>query len=375
VNRRTFATAAPLSLFALPASAQLARISPGAPAATESDAIAKLAAEFMQAFQVPGLSVAVGHDDRLLYADAWGLADREKNERLTVDHRMRIASVSKPMTSVALFTLIERGALRLADRVFGPGALLDRDFGSPPYHSGIDRITVEHLLTHTAGGWPNDHTDPMFANLQMGHAELIALTLKTRPLDHAPGEHFAYSNFGFCVLGRVIEKVTRQRYAEFVQGAVLKRCGIEGMMIGGNTLADRQRGEVRYYNQDKFDAYGMNVTRMDSHGGWIARPSDLVRFALHVGRFDTPGQILRPETTRVMTSATQANAAYAKGWHVNRLDNWWHTGSLPGTQTFMARIHSGFCWAAFMNTRPTNAKADLDGLMWKMVRQVKGWRA
>jgi CubicO group peptidase (beta-lactamase class C family) len=347
------------------------------PTAAERAAMAASARAFMQSYAVPAFSVAVGHAGRIIYQDAFGVADREKNEPATPMHLFRIASVSKPITSTAIFSLLEQGRLHLGDRIFGPGGVLGTDFGAPPYRPQVDQITLEHLLTHTGGGWSNNRDDPMFTHPAMNHAQLIEWVLHNRSLDHPPGQSYAYSNFGYCVLGRVIEKLSRQSYAAFVEEAVLKRCGVSDMAIAGNTLAERQRGEVKYYGQNREDPYGMNVTRMDSHGGWIARPADLVQFAMHVSGFPAPPNILKPDTIRTMTTASSANAGYAKGWSVNKANNWYHNGSLPGTATIMVRTHSGFCWAAFINTqRPDSAlDGDLDNLIWSMVGQVKAWHA
>jgi CubicO group peptidase (beta-lactamase class C family) len=172
---------------------------------------------------------------------------------------------------------MEKRALALQDRVFGDGGILANDYGVLPSGSQIDQITIEHLLTHTCGGWTNDNTDPMFQQPQVDHATLIAWTLKNRPLTSQPGSKYAYSNFGYCVLGRVIEKITKRRYATFVQEAVLDAAGIKDMVIAGNSLADRLPREVRYYGQGGENPYNMNVRRMDSHGGWLARPAALAR--------------------------------------------------------------------------------------------------
>jgi len=345
-----------------------------APTPAEHAAMAQLAQAFMQKYAVPGLSIAIGHADKLVYEQAFGWADREAREPVSPQHLFRIASISKPITSVAIFSLIEEGRLGLSDRVFGPGAITGTDYGRPPYGPHIQDITVEHLLTHTAGGWSNHHADPMFMNPGMNHAELIASTLRNRPLDYPPGQHHDYSNFGYCVLGRVIEKITRQPYAKYVHGAVLRRCGINDMAIAGNTLGQRHAREVKYYEQGE-DPYGMNVKRMDSHGGWIARPADLVQFFSHVSGFSSPANILQPQTIKVMTTAPAANAGYAKGWAINK-GNWWHNGSLPGTSSIAVRTRSGFCWAAFTNTRRGHSSlgGDLDRLVWAMAREVKAWR-
>jgi len=313
----------------------------------------------------------------LVYAKGYGYADRNTGERAARSSLFRIASVSKPITSVALFTLIEAGRLRLDQPVFGGGGLLGNEYGVPPYSRYVEQIRLHHLMTHTCGGWANDGMDPMFHNPRMNHRQLIAWTVANRPLANAPGERYAYSNFGYCVLGRVIEKVTGQRYEEFVRDAVLKRCGIADMRIAGNTLAARASGEAVYYGAGGEDPYGMNVGRMDSHGGWLATAEDLVRFATHVDGLEASRSILDAGSIREMTTPTAANARYAKGWSVNGAPNWWHTGSLPGTTSLLVRTASGFTWAALANTREHSADTAgaLDETLWKMVKQVRRWRA
>ena len=77
----------------------------------------------------------------------------------------------------------------------------------------------------------------MFRNLKMNHKELITWAVQNQPLKNEPGPHYAYSNFGYCILGRVLERVSGQSYASFVHQAVLKPCGIQDMQLAGNTLA------------------------------------------------------------------------------------------------------------------------------------------
>jgi CubicO group peptidase (beta-lactamase class C family) len=374
---RLVAGTASLPILSRYSSAQPAPNPPNIPAPTASEraAIASLANAYLQKYNLAGLSFAVGYAGTVVYQDAFGLADREGNVAVTPNNLFRIASVSKTITSVTIFTLVEQGRIKLTNKVFGPGAITGTDYGQPPYNPGIDQITVEHLLTHTSGGWTNDSRDPMFTNPTMNQAQLITWTLKNRPLDYPPGQHYAYSNFGYCVLGRVIEKITGQVYADYVRATVLKSCGVTDMTIAGSTLADRQPNEVKYYG-DGDNPYGSNVTRMDSHGGWIARPADLVQFFMHVDGFAKPPNILKLATIQTMTTPTPLYANYAKGWMVNSASNWWHNGDLIGTMTEAVRTHTGFCWAAFCNSwhRPASDPLnDLDKLEWSMVQQVKSW--
>jgi CubicO group peptidase (beta-lactamase class C family) len=361
-----------------PAAGQLAVNPPKLPEVmpAERAAMAKLALAFMEKYDVPALSFAIGYGGEIIHADAFGFADRERSEPVSPARRFRIASVSKMLTSAAIFSLIEQGRITLSDYVFGPGAVLGTDFGRPPYSAGIDQITLEHLLMHTAGGWANGRGDPMFRPPNLSHFELIAWVLADRPLDHPPGTTHAYSNFGYCVLGRVIEKLTRRPYGDYIRGQILNRCGVTEMTIAGNTLEQRQSGEVKYYAQGGENPYGMNVRRMDSHGGWIARPADVVNFLMHIDGYAKPPNILKPDTIRTMTTGSAVSPGYAKGFSINKYGNVWHNGSLPGTSTIAVRTRGGFCWAAFTNTRRNNSalNSDLDRLNWDMVRKVASWQ-
>jgi CubicO group peptidase (beta-lactamase class C family) len=370
------ATGAALSQPTILRTVQAAVTAPSAkPTERESPAINTVAREFMEKFKVPGLSIAIARHGEFVHQQGFGFADMEARTPVTPDHTFRIASISKPVTSATVFALIEQGRLRLDDRVFGERGLLRFDYGKN-LPGRVEEITVRHLLTHTCGGWGNKKNDPMFRDPKLSQREIIEWTLNNVPLEHAPGTSYAYSNFDYCVLGRLLEKVARMPYPQLAQLQVLTKCGINSMRIAGNTLAERTKSEVVYYSPTSGgNPYGMNVPRMDAHGGWIATASDLVRFALGVDGMSTTRNILKPETIRTMTTPWKENAGYACGWSVNRIPNWWHGGSLPGTSTILVRTASGLCWAALTNTRTEEISSALDRMMWRMVRSVPAWRA
>jgi CubicO group peptidase (beta-lactamase class C family) len=334
-------------------------------------ALTSMANAFMRDCAVPGLSVAIAKHGKSSYRQAFGLADTKKMEPVAPSSLFRIASVSKPFTSAAIFTLIEQGKLALDTRVFGPDALLGTAYGKPPYNPGVDRITIEHLLTHTSGGWPKGADDPMFLHQEADHKALISAVLKNRPLDFAPGMHYAYSNFGFCVLGRVIERVSGMGYADYVRRYILQVCGIEGMHIAGNG-GKRSPDEVRYYDQEGRDPYYINVSRLDAAGGWLATPGDIVQFATRVDGFPTDANILKQDTITMMTTGSEANPHYAKGWEVNGRGTWWHIGDLPGSSAVVMRTPAGYCGAACMNTRrmQPDIRIKLEHMVRDMIRGI-----
>jgi CubicO group peptidase (beta-lactamase class C family) len=339
------------------------------PSAAEQDAIAAIAKAFMEKFQVPALSVAFGTDESPLFSAAYGMADKDRSEKVTPEHRFRIASVAKPVTAVAIFRLIEQGKLKLDEPVFGKRRYFEADLPAARQER-LEKITIHHLLDHTCGGWGNSRNDPMFMHPDLRHGDLIERTLEEQPLEHEPGTHYSYSNFGYCLLGRIIEKVSRKSYTSFTGESVFKPAGITGMELAGNTRDERAKNEVIYYEGES--PYGMNVRRMDSHGGWIASPADLVKFLVHSGK---TGGLLKPESIATMTTAPACHGGYACGWAVNGARNRWHNGSLPGTSSIAVRTSGGLSWAALTNVRREGIDLALDQMMWQMAKAVPAWNA
>jgi hypothetical protein len=87
----------------------------------------------------------------------------------------------------------------------------------------------------------------------------------------------------------------------------------------------------------------------------------------------TKRDLLEEATIKTMTTASTANKGYAKGWQVNKSNNWWHNGSLPGTSSIMVRTSDGFCWAGLTNIRNPSIDPDLDKMLWDMKGSVSVW--
>ena len=342
------------------------------------DAATGLIVPFMQKWAVPGFSFAVSRNGSITAARAYGYANRITREIATPDHSFRIASVSKPITSTAVHMLIEQGRLAATDLVFGPGALLGTTYGTQPYSARLRAVTLQHLLEHTAGGWVNnDGNDPMFQQMALSQDALITWTLDNRPLDHDPGTTYGYSNFGYCLLGRIVQQITGMSYGDFVRHSVLQPSGAGHMFLAGATAPDRATAEAMYTGLDRAAPYEIRVDRMDAHGGWAATPADVLRFCFSVDGLPTPPDLLQPATRTAMTTASAARPVsattpgYARGWAVNSVNTIWHDGTLTGTQSILVRPSDGRAWSAVCNAgRPGTALADeFDTLMWK-VQQV-----
>jgi N-acyl-D-amino-acid deacylase len=231
-------------------------------------------------------------------------------------------------------------------------------------------------------------------------AQQVAQYMLTAPLDFAPGSRYAYSNFGYCLLGRIIEKKTQMPYEQYVQKHLLARAGITKMQIGRSLATKRAAGEVTYHTRNKQMARsvfppklgrlvpiqygGMNVEAMDAHGGWIASAIDLVRFARE---FDSPktSRLLSEKSitaTFARPNAKKTPAYYALGWSVrpvgkNGKANTWHSGGFAGSSTLLVRRHDGLGWAVLFNMAATaDGKAlasVIDPLVHHAADAVKTW--
>jgi len=305
-------------------------------------------------FHIPAVSIAIVKNEKLVYVQSYGYADREKGEKATTDNLYRLASISKPITHLAIFMMMQEGKLRADQRVFGPGSIFGNDYGPVPPGSQKDLITVQHLLDHKSG-WINNPTDPMFTDGSLSQRELIVDLLANRPLSNKPGMNNSYSNFGFMLLGRIIEKISGMSYEAYVKKEILKPCGITDMTIGGNTLADRLPKEVKYY-QMEYNPYGMNISRMDANGGWVATATDLARLIVRIDGMKKVADLIRPELLRTSYFGYQ---------------NWLFNGSLPGTSTTLSRVDDEYSLVMLANTRTEqNPQSILNSLYTAMKQQI-----
>jgi N-acyl-D-amino-acid deacylase len=348
-----------------------------------------LMTQTMTQWQIPGGQLAIARGDRLVYNKGFGYASLEDQLAVEPEALFRIASTSKPVTAVATLMLLDAGEITLQTPVFPLLALESPP--NAPHDLRLDTITVEQLLVHS-GGWNSAAGfDPQYQpwTLYASHvldaeipaeAKTIVRFMQDQPLDFDPSTKSAYSNFGFNVLGRLIEHLSGQSYEQFVIDNVLAPAGIADMAIGGTTLEERADGEVRYYAPPGLEprpsvfpggayvpvGYGSYYMRaMDSHGGWIATAQDLVRFTLAVD--GTKGRaLLRPETVRVMQSTHRPPSAAAGagnikeslglGWNsvsVGEGYEWSHAGALEGSNcSWLCRKPDGTTIAFVFNTLP-----------------------
>lgn len=329
---------------------------------------------FMKEWQLKGVSLSVMRNDSLLYAKGYGWADEAAKVRMEPYHLLRLASVSKLLTATGIMVLQDQGKLHISDKVFGEGGIL----GDEPYSKSIKdanyyKITVEDLLRHK-GGFTQAGGDPMFstrtvmANYGLKEApdndKLLECVLKKK-VNFMPGTSQSYSNLGYLILSKVIEKASGMSYEDFIQKNVLEPSGIEDFKIANNYYKEKYDNEVRYYvptNEKPVPEYnnsGRQVTRCyggnDIHnlsgaGAWVASVPELMKFVASIdGRPEIP-DIISKESFEAMIEYFDEQT-YSLGWNDTRPDSgWMRSGSFSGTSALIKYFPDGECWIMVTNT-------------------------
>lgn len=321
-------------------------------------------------FKITGASLALSKNGRLVYARGFGYADKENGIMVLPQHQFRIASVSKLITAVAIFRLIESGKISLNQRVFGEEAILDEAIYNFHIHDlRILDITVRHLLTHSAGWDYSEKKDPMFNPklvtkgndfmVDPNITNLISFALN-QGLQHNPGEESHYFNLGYCMLGEIIEKISGTSYQAFVQEKILSPLNIHSFQLGKNLKEDKSTNEVIYYDfalRSSFNGTGKLVPRpyggtpielLGPSGGWIANTMDLVKLVNAIDGHDSFPDILSQESIDTMTAITKV---LPMGWiGISKHDDWLRTGTLAGTHALVVRKNDDISYALVVNT-------------------------
>lgn len=348
----------------------------------------------LEKYQIPGGSLAVAKDGRLVLSRGYGWADVEAKEPVVPTSLFRLASLTKPVTAVTVLhlgeTLVQKGAYPdlkafLSEKMLN---LLDLEpYGGKLGDPRVKDITVRDLLQHSSGWNRNVAGDPMYRPTldyvakamgkpdTLSSRELISYMMG-KSLSFTPGTAWAYSNIGYAVLGRVVEKASGQTFQNYVS-TLLRSIGIYDAHFARTSAKDRWPGEVRYYDfpgsplvdsildgQKAPRPYGdFYLEAQDANGGLVASAQDLVRFVVNLEGWRGPSPLLsRTALTEMLKRPNLPQYVgrdkyYALGWTVRLKDGgteWSHDGALAGTRTLLLHLPGGVVTAAFFNSRPWN---------------------
>src|SRR6476646_4283937 len=247
-------------------------------------------------------TVLVAQDGKVLLDKGYGFANLEWQVPNTPTTKFRLGSITKQFTAASILLLEERGKLKIEDPV--------KKY-MPDAPAAWDKVTIFHLLTHTSG-------IPSFTSFpDLPKRQLEAMTpqqlvdwFRDKPLEFEPGTKWNYSNSGYVLLGYLIEKISGQSYADFVQQNIFTPLGMKDSGYDSNSaIIERRAAGYAPGKNGPENAGFVNMTVPLSAGGLYSTTEDLLRW--EQGLFG--GKLLSPASLAKMTTPFKEDYAFGLG--------------------------------------------------------------
>jgi CubicO group peptidase (beta-lactamase class C family) len=371
------------------------------PASPEMADLDERMRNFMIDRHIPNGALAVTKDSRLVYAK--GFTHAEEGWFITrPETPFRLASNSKPLTAVGIMKLIDDGIIGIDQPI---NTLMNTSNWIDPR---INDVTIRHLLQHR-GGWDINALgfEPLLYDFEISMIlnqplpttpQMIIDYMATQPMQFDPGTDAVYCNFGYVLLGRIIELVTGQSYETFVRDNVFGPLEVYGPRVTSSAPNNQLLGEPPYVDPYQRIAYsvfgepsptlvplpygGWNLSTMSGASAWATSVVDYARF---LTAFDDPSNspLLSEATIDLMWSPPPGalpDYYYAAGWIIS-VDGQGgiragHSGTFNGTTTLFARRPDGINWVVHFNTSQvpgTGSIIDIVSEVDDYIDQFKDW--
>src|SRR5262245_20104379 len=321
---------------------------------TEAEAIAALSNEIEQSARSDQFSgaVLIARNGKILLEKAVGRANRETGSPVTIDTQFRLGSMNKMFTAVATLQLIEAGKLAFNDSI-------GKHIPDYPNNDVASKVTIRHLLTHTGG--TGDFFGPEFTKNRLTlreHSDYVNL-FGSRGLLFEPGSRYQYSNYGFLLLGRIIEKASGMSYYDYVRSHVYEPAGIKSTASLPETdnVPNRAVGYLRQGNAWVSNADTLPWRGMAAGGGY-STVGELLRFAQALESGKLISKAILAEAT------TSQSQQYGFGFVVQGtgpMKNYGHSGGAPGMNGDLRVFpQRGYVLVALSNLDPPAAGRLID---------------
>ena len=393
------------------------------PGSEPLDRLDEVMRRILASHEVPGAGLAIAHDGKLIVARGYGWADLEPRRPMEPTTPFDLASVSKSITAVGVLKLVEEGRLALDERAFERIGMLR----APPgrrIDPRLREVTIRMLLNHS-GGWSRKerHGDPISYE-ERAHRELrvplpvtaeqLIYYVNGERLDFDPGTEQVYSNYGFMVLGYLVEVVTGDGYARWVERNVLEPMGIRDVRMTPlrrpESGPEYLPGEAHRYRAGTVRALpGGHTGPTGAAGGWCASAVSMAKFLTAVDGTRTGRPFLDERLMQAMLARPEPPLEVRKngswfglGWdRVRGMRDWPHEdendrlaygkdGGVPGISTWIEHLPGGIDWVVLFNAsahpeaqperaeRPSeaeegNALQDAQKEVVGLLREVQAW--
>jgi serine beta-lactamase-like protein LACTB, mitochondrial len=282
---------------------------------------------------LPGLSVAVGVNGEIVWAEGFGFGDLEKRAPVTPDTQFWIGTASVALTSAAVGTLLDEGRLKLDETIDIYVPAFAQTY-APPSPDTQWPVTLRQLMAHTSGV-PNDGGDE--GALYSKHCERPVDALQyfsgyERQLLFEPGTRYNYSSYGWITVSAAVEAVTGEPFLAFMQRRVFDPLGMDNTVPGVSTepLSNRVTPYFpRFAADPRYGLHPMRQVEYSCYAGasvFLSTPTDLVRFGMAING----GTLLQPATRQLLQTsqrlASGEETGYGLGWDVEDV-------TLAGRQT------------------------------------------
>jgi len=366
-----------LSLFSLIHSSWLLGQSQVTIASEKFNEVRSKIMEEVQSGKIPSMSVAVAKDEKVIWEESFGWADREKMIKATPHTMYSMASISKPIATTGLMVLVERGLVDLNEPVntyIAPAKL-------KAFEGNSSDVKVTHILNHTSG-LPTHYT---CFYLDQPNRQPPAYPESIRRygiLVHPPGEFYQYANFGFGLTSHIIEKISNRSFADFMRMEVFLPLGMTHASI------DVEKG-LEQFAAERYDTKGNPVLfYISDHTGAsqvFCSAHDLIRFGMFHLKNRDPKQkkILKDETLDLLRKDSDPNPdnnRYGLGWFLRENEYGypiaWHTGSMDGVNNILKMVPSeNIAVVVLINTSsPLRNTIPKDIISVLLPKYAEGWK-
>jgi serine beta-lactamase-like protein LACTB, mitochondrial len=279
---------------------------------------------------IPGVTVAIGSGSEVVWSNAYGLADLENTVPMTRHTVIRLASISKPITAVAILQLVEQGKLQLDAPI---------QQYVPQFPAKSWPVTVRQLLGHLGG--VRHYREGEISSTRHYSDRLAPLDIFAYdPLLHEPGTRYSYTTYGYNLLGAAVELVSATPFLDYLQTNIFRPANIQSIRDDHvyALIPHRARGYALRDDGQLVNCGLADTSNKIPGGGLIGPAADLVRFALAFSN----GKLVSPATvelmTRSLTTAEGKSTGYGLGFGLGELagrPHAHHGGGQQGTTTYL----------------------------------------
>jgi len=273
----------------------------------------------------PGATFLIAKRGNIIYKKAFGLSNLELNVAMKPNNVFEIGSMTKQFTAISILMLVEKGKLNLNDEI--------TKF-IPDYPTNGHKITIHHLLTHTSGIKDFTRTQGLneISKKDLTPTELIDF-FKNEPMDFIPGEQFKYNNSGYILLGYIIETITGQSYANFVEEQIFKKLEMTSSQYASHKKVIQNRASGYQNKEGYINSREVSFTLPYASGSLMSTGDDMFKWQEAIKKNLLIGKEMTEKAFTNYVLNNGENINYGYGWHIKTINNirsFEHGGSIFG---------------------------------------------